>query len=1248
MGNTLAPQAHEDFGPNQGFIEDLYVAFLADPSQVPPQWGELFRRWRTQGRSPVEERQSSVPTDPQTVRAQAEVHAQSDSRQTDLAAMSTRSDLPPAPLAASQPARTPYAKSYSIAASEGSLASGATTRLKGTARSVAANMDASLAIPTATSFRQIPVKTMFDNRMLINEHLQVSRGGKISFTHLIAYAVVEALVQMPDMNSSYELADGKPAIHQPEHVNFGLAIDARRPDGSRTLVVPSIKAAELMTFREFVNAYEDLVLRGREGSLGVEDFQGTTVSLTNPGGIGTTQSVPRLMSGQGLIVGVGSMVYPAEFAGTSDKALSRMGVSRVLTLTSTYDHRIIQGAASGEFLRLVETKLLGKDGFYERVFLSMHVPAEPYTWERDVEYTKSGELDKPARVARLIHSYRSRGHLIADLDPIAFRPLRHPDLALSSYGLTAWDLDRHYPTGDFMPGNDMTLREVLSQLRWTYCSTVGYEYMHVTDPAQRRWFHDRLERPRAVLTDEERFQILEKLNEAEAFETFLHTKYVGQKRFSLEGGESLIPALDAILSGAARDGMDSVAISMSHRGRLNVLTNIAGKSYKQIFTEFDGLIDPRSYQGSGDVKYHLGTEGTYTSPTGQTTGVYLAANPSHLEAAGGVLEGIVRARQDQLAEIDDDVDAHEDTVLPILIHGDAAFAGQGVVPEVLNLSQLAGYRTGGTVHIIVNNQIGFTTTPNAGRSSNYATDIAKGLQLPIFHVNGDDPEAVVRAAALAYEYRQAFHKDVIVDIICYRRRGHNEGDDPSMTQPVMYSRVDSKRTTRQLYKEALLGRGEITADQAEAFEVNYQANLNHAFAEVKEAEAAARSGDEDAIAGLELPAAQQPDAGTMIGWTSATSAAIVARIGEAHLQVPDGFTLHPKIAQLFERRAKMAREGDIDWGMGELLAFGSLLIDGLPVRMSGQDVRRGTFVQRHATAHDLLTGAEWTPLDSLTHDQAKLWIYDSPLSEYAVMAFEYGYSVERPDALVIWEAQFGDFANGAQTVVDEFVSSASQKWTQNSSLVLMLPHGYEGQGPDHSSGRIERYLQLCAQENMWVCQPSTPANHFHMLRTQAYDRPRRPLVAFTPKQLLRRRGAVSAVEEFTSGGFRPVIGDDFADRAGVDRVLLCSGRIYYDLIEERAKRGDATTAIVRLEQFYPLASSELGQALAAYPGAEIVWVQDEPENMGPWRFLATTLFRALKIDVRLVSRPESASPSAGLTRQHVAENARLMEQAFAR
>ncbi|MGO1621962.1 multifunctional oxoglutarate decarboxylase/oxoglutarate dehydrogenase thiamine pyrophosphate-binding subunit/dihydrolipoyllysine-residue succinyltransferase subunit [Flaviflexus sp.] len=1246
----------EDFGANQWFIDELYANYLQDRTAVQPQWRELFRRWEREGRkasvpaqpSPESQASESAPkeTAPKASASARKAQQEPDNRKSASDQSQVRSDLPPAPPVVATPATTPYAETYDLAPADDEGAD-STMKLRGAAARTVTNMESSLGIPVATSVRAVPAKVLFENRAVINTHLKNSRGGKVSFTHLIGYAMVEALVEVPDMNKAYsQTEDGKPAVHEPAHVNFGLAIDLPKPDGSRTLVVPSVKAAETMDFVQFWSAYEELVSKARDNKLGVEDFQGTTATLTNPGGIGTVHSIPRLMNGQGTIVGVGAMTYPAEFAGSSDRALARLAVSRVVTLTSTYDHRIIQGAASGEFLRALEEKLTGRDGFYDRVFTALHVPYEPVRWQKDIEYDAKREMGKPARIAELIHAYRSRGHLIADTDPLAYRNRRHPDLDITRYGLTLWDLDRSFPTGGFAGTSHLLLREIIDQLRESYCRNVGIEYMHIQDPAQREWFQARLERPHTELTSEDRLQILKKLNEAEAFETFLQTKYVGQKRFSLEGGESLIPLLDAILDSAADSGLEEVAIAMAHRGRLNVLTNIAGKSYRQVFTEFDGTQDPRSVQGTGDVKYHLGTEGTYTARSGSTTEVYLAANPSHLEAADGVLEGVVRAKQDRI-----DLGEEGFSVLPILIHGDAAFSGQGVVTETLNYSQLRGYRTGGTVHIIVNNQIGFTTSPASGRSSYYPTDIAKGLQLPIFHVNGDDPEAVTEVARLAYEYRETFNKDVIIDMVCYRKRGHNEGDDPSMTQPVMYGLIESKRTPRQLYTESLLGRGALTDAQVEELETDFHNILSAAFDEVRESEKETGYGypHVDTVAGLELPTSQQEDAGTIVGWTSATSPEIIARIGEAHVRAPEGFTVHPKIEQLFERRNKMAYEGGIDWGFAELIAFGSLLIEQTPVRMSGQDSRRGTFVQRHATAHDLTTGAEWTPLRHLTEDQAKLWIYDSSLSEFAVLGFEYGYSVERPDALVLWEAQFGDFANGAQTIIDEFVSSAEQKWNQRSSLVMLLPHGYEGQGPDHSSARIERFLQLCADDNMIVIQPSTPANYFHALRTQAYSRPRKPLIVMTPKQLLRRKAAKSGIEDFTAGGFKPVIGevDQNLNPNAVNRVIMCSGRIYYDLAEQREKRGDTQTAIIRVEQFYPAPTEEIKEAIAPYGDAELVWLQDEPANQGGWPFLALNVFPEVG-PVRLISRPAAASPATGLSVRHVAEAKELMDKAFTR
>jgi 2-oxoglutarate dehydrogenase E1 component len=1120
-----------------------------------------------------------------------------------------------------------------------------TDKLRGPAARVVTNMEASLTIPTATSVRAIPAKLLIDNRIVINSNLARARGGKISFTHVIGYAMVEALAHLPAMNYAYAEVDGKPGIAKPSSVNLGIAIDLPRDDGTRQLLVPSIKNADTMDFAQFWTAYEDVVRRARKGRLGVEDFAGTTITLTNPGTIGTVHSVPRLMRGQGTILGVGSLEYPAEFAGASEWTLSTMGVSKVMTLTSTYDHRIIQGAQSGEFLRIIQTKLLGEDGFYDRIFSSLRIPYEPVRWVVDQTFSKEDEINKTARVVELIHAYRERGHLMADTDPLEYRQRRHPDLDVQTHGLSLWDLDREYPTGGFGGKPVMKLRHILGVLRDSYCRTTGIEYMHIQDPEQRAWIQERVERQYSKPSRDEQLRILRRLNAAEAFETFLQTKFVGQKRFSLEGGEAVIALLDALLSAAAEEGLDEVCIGMPHRGRLNVLANIAGKSYGQIFREFEGVQDPRSVQGSGDVKYHLGTEGTFTAESGASTKVYLAANPSHLEAVNPVLEGVVRAKQDRLNRAGESF-----PVLPVLLHGDAAFAGQGVVAETLNLSQLRGYRTGGTVHVIVNNQVGFTTAPTASRSSFYCTDVGKTVQAPIFHVNGDDPEACVRVARLAFEFRQEFDKDVIIDMVCYRRRGHNEGDDPSMTNPQMYALIEGKRSIRKIYTEALIGRGDITVEEAEAALKDYQSQLERVFAETKApANKPAQTSDSELPGGLEAPAAQR-DSGApdLQRRRTAVPLEMLKRIGDAHVSPPATFHVHPKLRPVLERRSEMMREGGIDWATGELLAFGTLLMEGVPVRLTGQDSRRGTFVQRHAVLIDRQNAEEWTPLLYLSRDQARFWVYDSMLSEFAAMGFEYGYSVERPDALVLWEAQFGDFANGAQTILDEFISSSEQKWGQNSSVTLLLPHGYEGQGPDHSSARIERYLQLCAENNMTVAIPSTPASHFHLLRRQAFARPRRPLVVFSPKSMLRNKMAVSAVEDFTEGTFQPVLGDTIVDATKVDRVLACAGKVYWDLLAHRTKTGDDRTAIVRAEQLYPIDTKAWRSALAPFGDAEFVWVQDEPANQGAWSFLHLLLCEALDRPMRRVSRPASASPATGSSKKHASQQEALIAEAFAR
>ena len=1116
------------------------------------------------------------------------------------------------------------------------------TVLRGAPARTAKNMDVSLSVPTATSVRSLPVKLLVDQRIVINNHLRRARGGKVSYTHIIGYAMVQALKSVPAMNVGYDVIDGKPTMVEPRHVNLGLAIDLPKPDGTRQLLVPSIKSCETLDFAQFWAAYEEMVKKARNGALTVADFADTTITLTNPGTIGTNHSVPRLMQGQGAIIGVGSMEYPPEFQGSDPDKLSQMSVSKIMTLTSTYDHRVIQGALSGQYLARLHALLLGEDGFYDDIFGALRIPYEPIRWAQDVSSDHEDQVPKQARIMEMINSYRVRGHLMADTDPLEYRQRSHHDLDVQSHGLTLWDLDREFATGSFAGGQGlMKMRKILGILRDSYCRTIGIEYMHIQEPAQRKWIQDRVERPHESLPREEHLRILEKLNSAEVFETFLQTKFVGQKRFSLEGGESAIALLDEVCEQAADTGLEEVCIGMPHRGRLNVLANIVGKSYAQIFREFEGNIDPRTVQGSGDVKYHLGAEGQFTSLAGATIKTSVAANPSHLEAVNPVLEGISRAKQDILDQ------GEVFPVLPVLMHGDAAFAGQGVVAETLNLSQLRGYRTGGTIHIIVNNQVGFTTSPTESRSSMYCTDVARMIQAPIFHVNGDDPEACIRIARLAFAFRQEFNKDVVVDIVCYRRRGHNEGDDPSFTQPRMYDLIEKKRSVRKLYTEALIGRGDISVEDAEDVMTRFQQRLESVFKEVRDPALPARDTYYNRVP--EYPSKAAAKHGTSI------SIEVLKRIADAHTTFPDGFTVHPKVMPQLQRRSAAITQGPIDWATGEILALGSLLMEGRTVRMTGQDTRRGTFVQRFAAIVDRVTGESWVPLKHLDDEQGKFHIYDSLLSEYAAMGFEYGYSVARPEALVLWEAQFGDFANGAQTIIDEFIASGQAKWTQKSGVTLLLPHGYEGQGPDHSSGRIERWLQLAAEDSIAVAQPSTPASHFHLLRKHALGERHRPLVIFTPKSMLRNKAAVSQPSDFTTGGWQPVIGDaSIEDRSAVTTVALCSGKVRWDLVNGRSQAGNTeSTAIVAVERLYPIPGKELAAELAKYPNAtEFRWVQDEPLNQGAWTFMALNLPRLLRqelpgrsIELTPITRPASSAPSVGSAKVHEQQQRALVEAA---
>jgi 2-oxoglutarate decarboxylase len=1245
----------------------MYEQFLADPSSVDPAWHEFFADYKPTPRAAGEpEAAANKAANATSSATTGTITAPGTGSSTRTAGTGTSAPAGPpglAPTSNGQPSARPAARpapptppngvstvasslpatgkpAPTVAAKAAPVkptADEQRTPLRGPAAAIAKNMQLSLTVPTATSVRAVPAKLLADNRIVINNHLKRTRGGKISFTHLIGYAVVRALESYPNMNRHYADVDGRPTVVTPPHVNFGLAIDLPGRDGQRTLVVASVKASKPMTFTQFWQAYEDIIRRARAGGLTADDFAGTTISLTNPGTIGTNHSVPRLTAGQGAIIGVGAMEYPAQFQGTSEEALVDMGISKIITLTSTYDHRIIQGAESGEFLKRIHELLLGADGFYDDIFTSLRLPYEPVRWVRDIP---KGAVDKTARVLELIDAYRTRGHLMADIDPLNYRQRRHDDLDVLQHGLTLWDLDRTFPVGGFAGQDRMKLRDVLGVLRDSYCRTVGVEYMHILQPAERRWLQDRIEIPHEKPDTSVQKYILSKLNAAEAFETFLQTKYVGQKRFSLEGGETVIPLLDAVLDKAAEHELDEVVVGMPHRGRLNVLANIVGKPISQIFREFEGNIDPGQAHGSGDVKYHLGAEGKYFRMFGDgEVKVSLTANPSHLEAVDPVLEGIVRAKQDIL----DKGAENGYTVLPVALHGDAAFAGQGVVAETLNLALLRGYRTGGTVHVIVNNQVGFTTNPEHSRSSKYCTDVAKMIGAPVFHVNGDDPEACYWVAKLAVEYRETFHKDVVIDMVCYRRRGHNEGDDPSMTQPAMYDIIDTKRSVRKTYTEALIGRGDISMEDAETALKDFSNQLEHVFNEVRELEKAKVSPSPSIETEQRIP--------TKLN--TGVSKEIIERIGRAHVDLPAGFASHPRVRPVLERRLKMSTEGGVDWAFAELLAFGSLVVEGRLIRLTGQDTRRGTFTQRHSVLIDRKTGVEYTPLQHLAEGQGRFMAYDSALSEFAALGFEYGYSVANPEALVLWEAQFGDFVNGAQSIIDEFISSSEAKWGQRSNVVLLLPHGHEGQGPDHTSGRIERFLQLCAEGSMMVSVPSTPANYFHLLRRHELDGVQRPLIVFTPKSMLRNKAAVSPLSDFTEGNkFRSVIDDPTEpDTAKVRKLLLTSGKIYYELAAEQAKRSAEDTAIIRIEQFYPLPQRRLTDIMHRYPNAiDIRWVQEEPANQGAWPFLGLNLpeiMPELFHGLQKISRRAMSAPASGSGKVHEVEQRELIEAAFA-
>ncbi len=1286
---TAPTVAHGSFGPNAWLVDDMYDRYVADPGSVSESWRDFFADYHpaplpapmeVRAREVAAAREPELEDELRTPLGQTGGHDASPPAWRISPAPPPATDAPAAPA----PAQAPPSQGDGAGGGESGDGAERPVVLRGAAARIAANMTASVSVPTATSVRTVPAKLLEVNRQILNNQLARTTGAKVSFTHLIAFAVVRALGAVPALNASYveeRGTEGKvvPGVVRHRHVGLGLAVDVQRPDGSRTLMVPCVRDADTLDFRGFVLAYEELVRKVHSQKASPDDFAGVTVSLTNPGTLGTVQSVPRLMPGQGAIIGVGALSNPAGFEAADPTLIAELGVGRVVTLTSTYDHRIIQGAESGLFLAYVAECLTGGHGFYDDVFASMAVPYKAVRWHTDVAASDDRaheRLLKQVHVQTLINMYRVRGHLIAHLDPLdAEPPMIHPELDPLTYGLTIWDLPRRFVADGLAGRQWATLDEILHTLRDAYCRTLGVEYMHIQEPEQKRWIQEHVEGVDRSISPDEQRHILDRLNAAEVFERFLHTRYVGQKRFGLEGAESLIVLLDTLFDDAARAGTSEAVMGMAHRGRLNVLANIVGKSYRDIFEEFEGNLDPESVQGSGDVKYHKGANGKFTGRSGIDLSVTMASNPSHLEAVDPVVEGMARAKQDRFLPPTDGSQAGlagqgllHYPILAVLVHGDAAFAGQGVVAETLNLSGLSGYRVGGTVHIVVNNQLGFTTAPGAARSSVYPTDVAKMVQAPILHVNGDDPEACMRAARLAFGFRQAFHKDVVIDLVCYRRHGHNEGDDPSYTQPLMYQRIDAKRSVRKLYTETLVRRGDIRLEEAEAALDSFNAQLQAALDEVR-AEA-------PASAPRIVPTDRSDPELSSI--STGVPEALLVDLARRTTAVPEGFTLHPKLVRQFAQRAELVSSGQVDWALAEQLAIGSLLCEGIDVRLTGQDTRRGTFSQRHAVLVDYASGHEFVPLAHVGDAEVRgdgdrvrpgrFTVRDSLLSEYAAVGFEYGYSVEAPDSLVAWEAQFGDFVNGASIIIDNFIVAAEDKWGQHAGLVLLLPHGYEGQGPEHSSARLERFLTLSARGNLRIGVPSTAAQYFHLLRAQPKRMPVTPLVVITPKSMLRAVQSRSALDDLVTRSFQEVLDDPSAgERAAVRRVVLCSGKVAHEALHRRDERrsgggpapvappdavsphSPSSVAVVRVEQLYPWPERQIGDVLARYPEAtEVVWLQEEPENMGAWSFVHARLHRILRDQYALlhVSRPESASPATGSAALHQLEQSDLLDRAI--
>jgi len=1208
--NTQQREKISEFGVNTWFVMELLEDYLNNPESVGDDWKELFNSLNINGKA----------------------KDQTDSNGNGSVKTGLYSFTP-------SRVNLPMPKDGEEA-----------VPVKGAGERIIENMNNSLTIPTATSLRTIPVKVLEENRRLINHYLKKNNAGKISYTHIIGWAIVKAVESNRVMNNAFTIIDEQPHVIKKNDVNLGLAIDLEKKDGTHSLIVPNIKKANTLNFKHYFDAYNDIINRARKNKIELSDFQGTSITLTNPGTIGTVSSSPRLMLGQGAIIATGAINYPAEYHAVTGELIARLGISKVMSLTSTYDHRIIQGAESGLFLKKLDDLLVGEENFYEEIFEDLKLPVYPVKWRNDNNpddfeggISNVEELEKQTKAIQLINMFRVRGHLLANLDPLKPKAQYHAELDPANYGFTIWDYDRKFIADGLAGKRVASLREILDVLYQTYCDKIGVEYRHIQDPEEKLWLQHTMESTMNVPQFDNNFKrhILYKIIQAENFEKFIDKKYIGHKRFSLEGSETIIPVLDLILNKAADNNVDEIVLGMAHRGRLNVLANIIGKSMQSIFTEFEDIVDPASTQGSGDVKYHLGAAGVYETYEDKEIKVSVSSNPSHLEFVNPVVEGIVRAKQIRMHDRDCS------KVIPVILHGDAAMAGEGIVAETLNLSQLKGYSTGGTIHIIINNQIGFTTSPADARSTVYASDVAKMVQAPIFHVNGDDPEATLHVTKLAYEYRMKFKKDVVIDVFSYRRLGHNEADEPAFTQPLLYKLIKSHPSVKEIYVNKMLAEEVVTDDELKQIEEDVYNKMDEGYKHVKnvapefvpDLPLAMSVKEIEELRSKELPRITMDDLNYVV---------------EKMTSIPEGFSIHPKLQKFIEyRKDFLTKDVLVDWSFAEALAFGTLMLEGYPVRLSGQDSARGTFSQRHIVLTDVNTGEEYIPHNDIAPGKSQIEPLDSLLSEAAVLGFEYGYSTADPITLVLWEAQFGDFANAGQVIIDNFISSSYTKWKLPSNLVMLLPHGQEGQGPEHSSARLERFLTLCADNNITVSNPSTPAQYYYLLRSQAKYNNRRPLVIMTPKSLLRLPEARSGKDEFVDGKYKLVIDDEtIQNKDDVKRVVLTSGKFYYDLMKCRKERNINDIALVRIERYYPYPSEEIKEILKSYSSAkEVVWAQEEPQNMGALNFIVLKLRRDIKeleMEQKLytVSREESASPAPGSFKVYKETQDRLCDEAF--